>query len=182
MGEHARRDARGRGGPRRAQPGLTGHRRRSRRSSGRPASSSMRCTTCPNALILGQHPRLRDPRPLPVRVADRADQPRRDPVVADGGRDGAVRPRRDDQHDGPGRVRDLGRGRRRRRHHRRREHHAPAAPGAPDGSTRSTASIILDASLEVRQRDRLRDADRRRRGLAGLLHRAGCRARSSSRW
>ena len=39
-----------------------------------------------------------------------------------------------------------------------------------EGSPRSTASIVLDSSLEVRSADRLRDADRRHRGLAGVLH------------
>ena len=44
----------------------------------------------------------------------------------------------------------LGRDRR-RRHRRRREHRAPAPPGTrPPGSTQSTASIILESSLEVR--------------------------------
>ena len=38
--------------------------------------------------------------------------------------------RRDDQHDGPGGVRDRPRGRRRRRDHRRREHRAAPAPAS----------------------------------------------------
>ena len=45
-----------------------------------------------NALLLGSVLVVRDPRRVPVRVADGADQPRRDPAVADGGGDGAVRP------------------------------------------------------------------------------------------
>ena len=51
-----------------------------------------------------QHPRLRRPHRVPVRLADRADQPRRDPAVAHGRGDGAVRARRDDQHDDPRRA------------------------------------------------------------------------------
>ena len=40
-----------------------------------------------------------------------------------------------------------------------------------EGSAQSTARIILDASLEVRGADRLRDADRRRGARAGVLPR-----------
>ena len=60
-----------------------------------------------------QLPRLRGPDRVPVRVADRVDQPRRDPLVAHGRSHGPVRPGRDDQHDDPGGLRDLGGGRRR---------------------------------------------------------------------
>ena len=38
------------------------------------------------------------------------------------------------------------------------------------GGTKSTARVILDASLEVRGADRLRDADHRAGGVAGVLH------------
>ena len=64
---------------------------------------------------------------LPVRVAHRADQPDRDPAVADGGVDGALPARRHDQHDDPGRARDRRRCGRGRRDHRRREHLAATA-------------------------------------------------------
>ena len=88
---------------------------------------------------------------VPLRVADRADQPDRDPALADGGRARALLARRHDQHDGPGRAGDRPRGRRRRRDHRRREHPAPAAPEPRRGRQRSPiAKVILDASLEVR--------------------------------
>ena len=42
--------------------------------------------------------------------------------------------------------------------------------GAAGEYAKSTARIILEASLEVRSADRLRDADHRRGGRAGLLH------------
>ena len=67
---------------------------------------------------------------------------------------------------------DRARRGRRRRHHRHREHRAPAAAEpAAEGSGRSTAAVILDASLEVRSADRLRHADHRRGGA--------CRSSSS---
>ena len=88
---------------------------------------------------------------------------------------GALRPRRDDQHDDPGGLRDRARRRRRRRDHRRREHRAPAAPAPPsEGSTRSTAAIVLDASLEVRSAIVFATLIDVVAVVAGLLPRAAC--------
>ena len=61
------------------------------------------------------------------------DQRHHHPDVADRGRAGALRPRRHDQHDGAGGLRDRARRHRRRRHRRRREHRATAPPGRRAG-------------------------------------------------
>ena len=50
-----------------------------------------------------------------------------------------------------------------------------------EGGSRSTASIILEASLEVAVADLLRDADRRAWRWCRCCSCRGCRARSSSR-
>ena len=49
------------------------------------------------------------------------------------------------------------------------------------GSRSRRRSIVLEASLEVRSADRLRDADRRRGGRARSSSWRGCPGRSSSR-
>ena len=110
---------------------------------------------------------------VPVRLADRADQPARDPAVAD--RRGLVvldLRGGDDQHDGPGRPGDRARRGRRRRHHRRREHRPPAAPDAARGQPgRRPSAVVLDASLEVRSAVVYATPDRHRGVPAGLLPR-----------
>ncbi len=76
---------------------------------------------------------------VPLPVAHRADQPRRDPAVAGRGRAGALPARgTTDQHDGPRRAGDRRRRGGRRRHHRHREHRATPAPGTgAEGGQRS---------------------------------------------
>ena len=90
--------------------------------------------------------------------------------------------RADDQHDGPGRAGDLGRGGRRRRDHRRREHRATAAP-APARGQRQIDGIA--SSSTPRSRSAARSSTRRSstssrssrcsssQGCPGLLPAAG---------
>ena len=90
------------------------------------------------------------PHPVHVLVAQRGDQPRRHPALAHRGRPRPGLERLHDQHDGARGLRDRHRGRRRRRDRRLREHRARLRENRRAGSPDSTARIVLDASLEVR--------------------------------
>ncbi len=128
MGEHARRDARRRQGARRDAARACPASRSTTTSSGRPTFIEISISNLTDALLLGTLLVVRRPGRVPLRVAGGGHQPGRDPALADGGGARALPARRDDQHDGAGGVRDLGRGGRRRRHHRHREHRPAAAP------------------------------------------------------
>ena len=180
VGQHARGDARGRGGAGRVAARPARRRDRLARSSGRPPSSRWRSTIspwrCSSAVLLV----IAGPGRLPVRVAHGADQPGGDPAVADGGGARAPPARRNHQHDDPGGAGDRPRRRRRRRDHRRREHRAAPASASQGGQRRvDPRRIILEASLEVRSADRLRDADRRRGRCCRSSSWRACPARSS---
>ena len=103
-------------------------------------------------------------------VADRADQPDRDPAVAAGRRGRAQPAWRHPQHDGARGVRDRHGGHRRRRHHRRRAHRAEAA-AAPVGRQRPVDRLDHLGRVARGEPTRsLRDADRPARGGSRLLH------------
>ena len=89
--------------------------------------------------------------PVPVRPAHGDDLVRRHPAVAAGGRRRAQRARRDAQRHDARRPRHRHRRGGGRRRHRRREHRpAPAREPAQRATRCRSASVIIDASLEVR--------------------------------
>ena len=74
----------------------------------------------------------------------------------------------DREHDDPGGAGDRARSRGRRRHHRRREHPETAPPGAGGGKQQVDRLHHPRRVAGGPEPDRLRDADHRRRGAAGL--------------
>ena len=87
------------------------------------------------SLILGSLLVVLRPRPVPLRLARRADQRGHHPALAHGGGPGPLLARSHHQHDGPRGIRHRPGRHRRRRHRRRREHRPPAPSGPGEGPT-----------------------------------------------
>ena len=173
VGEHARRDARHRGGAREPQTRTPGH--RDRRQDLPPRDVHRNGDAQPDDLA----PRRRaagdsDPRRISLRMARRADQRDRDSAFARGRRPGAVCDGRVDQHDGARGIHCRARIGRRRCDHRCRERRAAITPGTSGRIPAFHATV--DRAHHPRRVarsaaiDLARDADHRPRGDAGVLH------------